>query len=392
MSFNALSFIPSTSSSKVVLLAAIGTFIGCGKPHHESSTKSVEIPQTVIKSQGSVGFCWSYATIGFLESLALKNTGLTLDLSEEALGFYRMAEELNALSRKFKAEDLSTPEQVEQKVFEGLEGWDVTFNPHYNPNLPVKNAMQLIETYGTVPESAWSYKFTSGAQLDKFMTHVFTGFAGLMKSQGQGKVTRDMIFELLGSAEAYGSIPPKEFDFLAPNGKTKKYSSIDFASDYIGFSKDDYTYMIPDAQIGYDQLVSAMKLTLERGLNVPFSYIIFKNSFDSWDGSYSMDKIGQETPVAAGGHAVLVTDFINKGGRPGKISDENLKIEMSKASSELDFLIIKNSWGTDIQSPIVQLPGYHVIRQNYVRELSKTNTNISIVVPRDIAFKVRYQN
>ncbi len=376
----------------MMLLISTGLTFSCGQSPDPAVSKSVEIPQTPVKSQGAVGFCWSYATIGFLESLALKNNRVPLDLSEEALGFYRMAEELSALSRKFKAEELSTPEQVSEKVFEGLEGWDVTFNPHYNPNLPVKNAMQLINLYGTVPESVWSYKFTSGPQHDKFRTHVFSGFASLMKSQGQGKVTRDVILSLLASPEAYGSIPPQEFSYLAPNSKTRSYSAADFAADYVGFSKDEYTYMIPDKKIGFDQLVAAMKLSLERGLNVPFSYIIFKNSFNSWDGSYSMDKIGQETPVAAGGHAVLVTDFVNKGGRPGKITDESLKVEMAKSSSELDFLIIKNSWGTDVQSPIVQLPGYHVVRQNYIRELAKTNTYISIVVPRDIAFKVRYQD
>src|SRR5262245_55876546 len=107
------------------LLLVVGVsaaFVGCGQGIDSSATKSVEIPQTPVKSQNQVGFCWAYATTGFLESLMLKKNGQSVDLSEEAIGYYRMAEELVALSRKYTAEELATAELVEEKTFEGLEG------------------------------------------------------------------------------------------------------------------------------------------------------------------------------------------------------------------------------------------------------------------------------
>jgi hypothetical protein len=134
-----------------------------------------------------------------------------------------------------------------------------------------------------------------------------------------------------------------------------------------------------------------MKLTLARGINVPFSYVIFKDTFNSWDGSYSVTPSGTGTPLEiAGGHAVLVTDFVNKGGRPAALSAVALNTEVAKMSDALDYVVIKNSWGTTVQSPLLRLPGYHTIYQSYIQELAKGNTNISIVVPRDIAFEVRY--
>ena len=364
--------------------------LGCGKANFtQSKIETVDIGQTPVKSQGRVGFCWSYATIGLLESLMKKKTGVSADLSEEALGFYRMAEELFALSEKYDADQVSTAAQVSGLVFEGLEGWDLSFNPHYNPHLPVRNSMQLVEAFGALPESAWSYKFTSDQQLADLTGVVFSGFASLMQQRGRGNVSREMINDLLAKQGAFGSRPPEQFTYLAPNGISRVISAVNFASDIIGFSKDDFTYLIPDAQIGYPQLVKAMKLTLARGINVPFSYAIFRDKFNGWDASYQVND-PNEALLIDGGHAVLVTDFVNNGGRPGLVSNEVLNQEVAKSADDLQFVVIKNSWGTSLQSPLLPLPGYHTIYQSYLRALAKTETDISIIVPRDIAMQVRY--
>jgi Papain family cysteine protease len=374
-------------SCAAIILAQLAS---CGQPLKKSTIESVDIGQTPVKSQGRVGFCWAYATIGFLESLMVKKTGVSVDLSEEALGFYRMAEELYAISRKYEATDLADEDKISRIVFEGLEGWDVTFNPAYNPNLPVRNALQLIEAYGAVPESAWSFKFTSDEQLEAFTKVVFSSFADLMRVNGRGQVTREMVFGLLAKQGAYGSRPPEQFTYLSPNGSSRTVSAVNFVSDIIGFSKDDYTYLIPDAQIGYSQLVSAMKLSLARGLNIPFSYAIFKDQFNRWDASYAVLSPSTQPIEIVGGHAVLVTDFVNNGGRPGSISPDALSRELAKSPDDLQYVVIKNSWGTDLQSPLLLLPGFHTIYQSYLRELAKKETTIAIVVPRDIAFQVRY--
>jgi hypothetical protein len=374
------------------LLISLGG-AGCGLPDRDTNqTKSVEIPQSPVKSQGKIGFCWSYATIAFLESLALKKNGEMLNLSEEALGFYRMAEELLALSRKYDASELGTPELVEAKVFEGLEGWDLTFNTAYNPGVKVDGSLELVRAYGVVPESEFPFKFQTAEQTSGFFKTVFDGFAALMNQYGKGHVTKEMVFDLLASKDAYGTRPPASFLQVTADGQRQRITAQSFAADFIGFTPDDYTYMIPDSAIGYNQLVKAIKLTLARGITVPLSYTIFSGQPNSWDGAFSVKGLDPNTLKNAGGHAVLITDFVNQGGKPGVISKAALQAELAKSEDQLDFVVIKNSWSTKYQSPLLRYPGYQIVDQSYLQALARKQTNITIVVPRDIAFDVRYES
>lgn len=376
--------------SSIALIGFALTFHSCNRTEFPSSSvKTVDVPQTPIKSQGHVGFCWSYATIGLIESMILKKTGTQIDLSEESLGFYRMAEELYALSRTVESADVATADLVKGKVFEELEGWDLTFNPLYNPGLRVRNALQLVRDFGVVPESSWSFKFKSADQETALLQHIYAGFAQLMNTHGRSNVTWDMILNLLADKEAFGSTPPSSFEYLLPSGQTRTFKPKNFISDVAGFSVDDYTYMIPDETIGYDQMIKAIKLTLERGLDVPLSYMFYDGAFNGWDASYSVKDPNAEYKED-GGHVVLITDFVNKGGRPGAVPRDELMTEISKPASDLDYLIIKNSWDTHLASPLLLNPGYHTMYQSYLRYLVKKPVDITIVVPRDIAFKVRY--
>ena len=147
--------------------------------------------------------------------------------------------------------------------------------------------------------------------------------------------------------------------------------------------------MIPDETIGYDQIVKAIKLTLERGIDVPLSYMIYDETFNEWDASYKVQDQNAELKQD-GGHVVLVTDFVNKGGRPGAVPREEMLAELAQPASELDYLIVKNSWDSHLASPILRYPGYHTMYQSYLRYLVKKPVDITIVIPRDIAFQVRY--
>lgn len=379
-----------TLKNYLVGILLMSSLASCGKAPGSSTLKTVDVPQTQVKGQNYVGFCWSYGTMGFLETLMLKKTGQALDLSEEALGFYRMAEELVALSRNNEAADLETEELVQKKVFESLEGWTLMFNPTYNPGFRARGSLQLVKDYGVVPESVWSYKFLTDKQSKEFSKAVFSGFAALMKAQGRNNVTRDMVFGLLASPGAYGSRPPSEFNYVFPNGENRKILATDFASQVIGFSPDDYTYMIPDKQIDFNKIITAVKLTLSRGINVPLSYSIYKGSQNNWDASYSAKNLDPANLTGEGGHLVLITDFVNLNGRPGAVSNANLQAEMNKPSTDLDYLVIKNSWNTHVQSPLLRLPGYFTMDQSYLQLLSQKQTDIRVIVPRDIAFQVRY--
>ena len=211
-----------------------------------------------------------------------------------------------------------------------------------------------------------------------------------MQAHGQNNVTQEMIFDLLASQGAYGSRPPTSFTYVEPNGESRAVTARDFARDIIGFNPDDFTYMIPDSQIDYAKIVTATKLALARGLDVPLSYTIYAGATNRWDASYSAKNLDPAHLEVDGGHAVLITDFVNVGGRPGAMPNSQLQTELNKAPTDLDYLVIKNSWDTALQSPLLRLPGYFTVDQSYVQLLARTPTDITVVVPRDIAFQVRY--
>ena len=55
----------------VVTVAVLFSMLAaCGRVDNQSSLRSVDVPQTHVKAQNKIGFCWSYATMGLLESLS----------------------------------------------------------------------------------------------------------------------------------------------------------------------------------------------------------------------------------------------------------------------------------------------------------------------------------
>jgi hypothetical protein len=158
----------------------------------------------------------------------------------------------------------------------------------------------------------------------------------------------------------------------------------------IGFTPDDYTYMHVDGRIGYSEIIKGIKLSLAAGYSVPLGYVIYDGAESDWDASYSGARVDENNLKVGGGHSVLITDFVNKGGRPGAISAAELRAELDKTSDELDYIVFKNSWDTLLQSPLLKLPGYYTMDQSYLKIISKKPGDISIVVPRDIAMKARY--
>lgn len=362
---------------------------GCGARPPLASNKSVDIGQTPVKGQGESGFCWAYATTGFFEAMLLKKTGVALDLSPEALGFYRIADELYALSQRFPADELRTGAQVRAKSFEDLEGWDLIFQPSYTPGYQAPGAFELARRHGVVPETVWSFKFTSKNKNKTLFNAVFTNFAALMQAHGQNQVTRAMILDMLAAKDVFGSRPPTEFSLDTAISGRRDWSATDFVAEAIGFKPEAFTYMIPDAGVGYSQLATATKETLARGLDVPLGFTIYGDEPDAGDGSFSGHRSHHGGDAKDNGHVVLVTDFVNNGSSPGDIGDKALAEEVAKSPAELAYVVLKNSWGTRTHSPHLPHAGYYTMDRAYLEILAGRREDMTLIVPTDIAARAR---
>jgi hypothetical protein len=370
--------------SRLLLSFGLFALASCGGRPETAATKSVAIPQTVVKGQGSIGFCWSYTTIGFLESLILKKSGERVDLSEEALGFYRIVEELESMSKRFTAAEVDSPEKVRLKSFEDLEGWSYAFTQGYNPGYPALDSYHLVKKYGAVPEGAWSRKFSRQGTRDALYSSIYKGFAALMRQHGQNGVSRPMILKLLSSSDVFGSEPPRSFVYKTKDGKSKNFKATEFIAELASFDPDSYTVMTSSPENNYDIMVQAIKKTLARGLAVPAGFSILNTPTETTYEDYVMGPTIPESLEEVGGHGVLITDFVNHRGVEGAISAEALAMEVARPSSDLDYMRVKDSASRRVFAQVPDREKFAVMDANYLRALVKKKERLFIMVPKDV--------
>lgn len=363
----------------LAIAAALAATAGCGgRPSSSTETPSqldtVEIPVTKVKDQRRVGFCWSYALAAFVESQYLARTGKTVNVSEEALGFYRMAEHLFHLSQTLQGSALE--EAVNSEILDGY--WAI------QPTSPYLDAFRLVKKYGLVPDAVWSYKFGGPSDLsgDDKIEAIRKAMVKLVKGRTRGTTTMEEIMsKALVASGGYPSKPPTSF---AWDGIT--VSAKDWARNTLAFNPDDYAMMTGYSTDDYSGIVNAMKRSLARGIPVITSFDIYDAFVDVGDLKANGVDPSDERFVSSGRHMVLVTDFVNKGGRPGGMSKAQITSEVARPAGDLDYIVFKNSWGYATWSSSSRRmvePGMFTLDQGYLRG-DLYHGMFEIIVPKDI--------
>ncbi len=365
------------------LLAACGSN-QAGQAPNQSNIDSVNIEQTPIENQRAIGLCWAYATVALVESNhKVTHNNASINLSEEALGFYRMAETFAAVSNAAANVD----EIVEYLKLDSFEGGLVKSTKAEESVVP--DALQLIQKYGLVPESQWNIKFTNSQATKTFVTKIKSRFLSYIQTKSDGiKSTPEQIIQhVMISPDTFKSAPPTQFNY---NGTL--ISATGFAREKLGFKTEQFEALSADNEVQLDSLIAAVKRALARGLSVPIGFPV---NFDRLHrGSFSGKGANVSNPsdfLREGGHAVLITDFVNNNGVKGAISATELGAEIQKPSSELDFFVIKNSWGLAAQNnesgSIVSgsADGYYTMDRSFLIGSANVQKILSVVVPSDIA-------
>lgn len=371
----------------MLILLVISGFTACGTQTRNQTNKldTVEIPQTPIRDQMFVGFCWAYTTVALIESNYKTQTGKTAQLSPEAIGFYRMAAGLYEATRAKSITDLLPLLQPG-----GLEGYFVKL-----PN-EGDDALSLISTYGVVPESVWSYKFETPQQSEQVMRTMQNKLWVLLRDRLlQGKdatdlTVEDIIEKVMIAPGAFPTRPPLNFTIDGQD-----VSSISYLRDTLGFVPESFTAMQVKSDEEYKNMIQATKRALVRGISVPLAFPVNMKLLnkDTFSGAGSDDSTDF---AASGAHAVLITDFVNVGKNPGGLAKSEIQEELHKSPEELDYVIVKNSWGTDVKSnegkEIGSPTGFFKIDKKYLDGSSKQSIKdpairnvFSVMVPRDIA-------
>ena len=385
----------------------LATACGVSQPMAEVSVpSSVEIPQSQIESQLKVGMCWSYATIALVESDFKMRTGRELNLSEEALGFYRILEELYYIAKtNTDLEDTLTALQTKS-----FEGWILKKTAAMNAAmrgadegasraLPLPDAFELLSKYGVVPEDQWSFKFETREETKRVIDAIKVAFAQFLKATppaqilewGKEKVLEILITHVMTAPGAFPARPPES---IVDGGRRVKPNS--FLKQGLGFQPLSFGYV--DAQKPEDlpPFIAAIKRALVRGVSVPLGYPV---NFDRLHGDRfsgaGVDTSRPENFFREGGHAVLIKDFVNVGGVEGGIPLPQLAREFARSPLDLDYFVVKNSWGLKARTNEAGIPiggsetGYYKIDRSYL--LGATGVSqvlpglLVAIVPKDIA-------
>lgn len=354
----------------------------CGQPSQQSGTKTVEIPQSEIEDQMKVGFCWAYAGTGLVESEVKRQSGIQLNLSEEALGFYRMAEGLYYWTQNLQGQELlSTIAQ------DTMQGWLLSSDE-------VPDTFKLISKYGVVPESAWNIKFTKSETTDKLVKAVRRAMnKKVFNATDTKKITvEEIIRDVLLAPGAWPSEPPRSFTFEAAT-----YSPLSFLAK-LKFDAGLFKPVTVETPADLTKLIAASKRALVRGLTVPLGFPVNFDRLkaDRFTG-VGVNLNNHANFFRDGGHAVLIDDFINVGGREGAIPLAEALTEFLKPPTDLDYLVFKNSWGKEAETNEAGIPisgsltGYYKMDYDYLKGSANLTTDesfkgiLEIMVPADIA-------
>lgn len=336
-----MAFLRTSSALFFIAAASLGA---CRPKDSSSDPNAVWTSNTSIKQQGVVGFCWAYAAVAMIESRYLAQTGKEIDLSEEAVGYFHLAEKLQSLmDTKLKEGKIDSVLYVdpatkkEHTIAHGsLEG--SVINQGWTGS---KGAFALIERWGLIPESQWTVKFEDSLDIEISRESLDEEFVELRKRiDGKQRVVQmNQIFEVLNSGTFSKTPPVDAFD----NG-SGRMNAVQYAKNVIRFNpKDYYDVFINSSNKGtLPQAIEDVKRSLARGQVVGLAV-----SMPAADQQrlVSNQFVGFGRPFEIrGGHSMVITDFRNAGGTfgPSDKLDQEMKTPLGPGFQ----LRLKNSWGS----------------------------------------------
>lgn len=179
-------------------------------------TTIVEQPVTSIKNQNSSGTCWSYSSLAFLESEAIKkHPELKDDLD--------LCESFLVSKTYFDRADRTVRTHGDASFSQGGSFYDAIF---------------CMKNYGLIPEGIMPYPITLyGDSLFSFGTFFppMEAFVEKIATSGAKKVNPAWKKSVQVMLDSYFGECPTEFEY-----KGKKYTPQSFVKDYLTLDPDDY--------------------------------------------------------------------------------------------------------------------------------------------------------
>jgi len=345
------------------------------------------IPNSAVKHQ-SIGNCWAYATVGWAESLRLTHSGEELNISESYVSYWHWYEQiaggppgLSALSQLDKGQ-LNTggwfglaaelmrrygvmdegkfiPEEAEAARSSRQSSALAAINKSLKEGA-LKDATarrdralvrrELDKAWGLLPSTSTALDTVFGADVKK--TLLSSGIS-LPPDSGLRFTKSIEVGRNITLADAIGE-PSSSFNFLQRKGK---------------YAWNETNY--PSQATSRRDFFKKMQKSMHAGMPVIMVWYV---DFAALDGQNRF-MAPPATPGRQGGHMTVVEDYeiSNVPGfgtlKAGELVTDQKALDAALASeATIDFIRIKNSWGTSLAPPEggEELRGFHDLYMPYL--------------------------
>jgi bleomycin hydrolase len=341
-----------------------------------------DVEATPVKSQGSSGTCWCFATQSFLESELIRMEKGTHDLSEM---------------------------YVVRNIYPLKADKYMRFHGKYNfgPGGQAHDVMITIKKYGIVPQKVFPGKLANPDKHD----HAELDLALKGFLNGVTKNNRKKISDLWQNAfnailDVYLGENPEEFEY---NGKT--YTPKSFR-EYLGINPDDYVEFTSYSNYPfYEKVILEVpdNWSMDEYYNIPLDDFvrIAKNVLQigysiAWDGDtgkehfykegyavYPVEERKEDEKVTEPEEEIIVTQEIRqKGFDSYEVNDDHLMHITGLAENQngTEFFYTKNSWGTEEKG----YDGYWYMSEKYFKMKTIAFMVHKDAVPKDLREKLGF--
>jgi hypothetical protein len=398
-----------TSYARVARIAALAlatTALGCGgEDTGENADDVTDIANSSVKNQ-SIGNCWVYASVGWVESLRLTHAGEELDLSESYITYWHWFEQIHGGGDGQR--QLATMDSKDGKQVLSTGGWWGT-------------AVELMNRYGMLDEGVFipeEAELPRSTRQKTAQTAIDLSLKEGVLSNADNRRKPDVVRAELDKAwalqpavialldEVFGkdvsqTLYEASVEIPGDSG-LRRVNSLEVGHDGNGkkltladaIGKPSYTSWGPPTRSGtyaWNEKSYPSTQTSRRAFQIEVQKALHNRlpAIMTWFvdfaalGSDNAFRAPPAAPGRQGGHMTVIEDYqINDVPGHGTlqagvlVTDPEVLEAALSPEAKLEFFRIKNSWGTSLSPDPNQgdaLKGYHDLYLNYLdARLTKT--------------------
>ncbi len=357
----------------IALFILIGSSINAQV--HPDFTITNSVKTTPVKNQNRTGTCWSFATVSFLETEAIRLGKPALDLSE----MFIVKNAYTAKAKKY------VKYHGKANFSEGGQAHDV---------------LNVVREHGLVPEESYKgLNYGMSKHDHSEMVSMLQGMLENMVSSRRAKPTKAWLPAFEGVIETYLGQAPQELKY-----ENKKYDPVKFAKEVAGIIPDDYVELTSYKDYPYYEKVDLEipdNWSHDLYYNVPPNDLmrIIDNALSTgysvcWDGDVSEEEFSHKDGTAV--LALEESDGIILNGletmrqqtfNDYSTTDDHLMhlTGLARDKNNAVFYLTKNSWGTEGN----KFGGYLYMSKWYVQLKTVAIMVHKDAIPKDLIKKLK---